>query len=134
MELVFKMSDFVVLQYKEGSLRYYGPTTELLLYPTSLRAPERVNAVATPAGYFLAGQLKEVPFVVNLQLELMLRPQGEMSCRNFKPDKDPYSSVLVTPDVSGRWGTTVPKIGGAICMRLSGGGWHSAIIAAALPN
>lgn len=135
-DLVFQMSDFVVNKFNSGTAKFFGQSADILLYPTPLRVPERVEAVPVENGYFLAGKLAQRPPVADLHLELLLRPKGEMSCHKskFDPARDPYSSVLVTPDLTGKWGATVPKIGGAICMRLVGGGWQSAVSAAALPG
>lgn len=134
-ELVFTMDDFVIKKYRSGATRFFGQSTELMMGPVLLRAPERVDAVLTDGGYFLTGRLSELPFVANLQVELMSRPKEQMSCHKskFNPERDPYSSLLVQPDATGKWGATVPKLGGGVCMRLVGGAWVSGITAAKLP-
>lgn len=134
-EFTLVMGDFIVKKYNNGKASYFGQTSDLSMFPMLLRAPERITAIPAEGGYFLAGQLAEVPFIANLKLELMLRPKGETSCNKtkFDPEKDPYSSVMVTPLQSGKWGATVPNIAGGICMRLIGGGWQSAVSAVILP-
>lgn len=134
-EFTLVMTDFIVKKYNNGKARYFGQSSDLYMFPMLLRAPERVAATSVENGYFLGGQLAEVPFVANLKLELLLRPKGETSCSKskFDPEKDPYSSVMVTPLPSGKWGATVPNTGGSICMRLIGGGWQSAVSPATLP-
>ncbi len=149
-EFVFTMDDFVIKKFKSGSLRFFGQTGDLLLYPVPLRTPEKAKAQPVDGGLFLTGRLTEVPFVADLHLEFLLRPKCQMSCRrtsvDFDPatckatqeiavdwDRDPYSSVLTAIDAKGKWGITVPKTGGAVCMRLTGGGWLSPVTAAELP-
>lgn len=134
-EFTLIMNDFIVKKFNSGKSKFFGQSTDLYMFPILLRTPERLEAVAVDNGYFVGGKLSEVPFVANLRLELMLRPKGEMSCikAKFDPDKDPYSSVSVTPDANGKWGATVPKVGGAVCMRLVGGGWKSAVSSVTLP-
>ncbi len=134
-ELTLVMTDFIVKKYNNGKARYFGQSSDLYMFPMLLRAPERITAASAGGGYFLSGQLAEVPFIANLKLELMLRSKGESSCSKIKfdPEKDPYSSVMVTPLPSGKWGATVPNTEGAICMRLIGGGWQSAVSPVILP-
>ena len=161
-EISFTMDDFVIKKYRTGQLRFFGQTTNLLLYATPLRLPDRIKAVATDGGYLLSGKLRETPFVANLQMEFILREKGQMSCRTtaslcpasgvcetgnkcdaakaevcstkpFNTATDPYVSLFQPIDSTGRYGLIVPKTGGAICMRLSGGGWLSPMSPVTMP-
>ena len=135
-EVTLVMSDFVVKRFETGTARFYGQSTNLLLFSQVLRAPKAVDAVLTDGNFFLTGTLEELPFVSNFHLEVMLRPKGQMRCdkKGFAPEKDLYSSVLVLPDPKGKWATMVPNLGGGVCLRLVGGGWVSPVAGATLPK
>ena len=150
-EIAFEMDDFVVKKFRTGALRFFGETKDLLLFPVLLKAPERVKAKSVENGLFVTGAIDGVaPFVAQLHLELMLRPKCQLSCRktvvHFDSstctpsdeitvdwNRDPYSSVSVDLRPNGSWGATIPRTGGAVCLRLVGGTWMSAVTAAELP-
>ena len=134
-EFIFTLDDFVINAYRSSTLRYYGQQTEMLLFPADLRQPERIDAVVAEGSWYVGGRLASVPPVSGLALEVMVRKAGETSCRKpgFDPDTHAYSSYITRIDAGGKWGVTVPKTGGAVCLRLVGGGWTSAVTSVRLP-
>jgi hypothetical protein len=134
-ELLYQMDDFILNQYRSGSLKFFGQNIELLTYPIILKAPENISATVNDGGYFVTGKLNSIPNVADLKVELMARPKGQVTCnkKGFDPDKDPYSSYYANVSSLGQWGVTVPKLGGAICTRLVGGNTKSLVVNVVLP-
>jgi hypothetical protein len=128
-EFIFQIDDFVLTKYRSGTLRFFGQNIELLLYPIILRPIDNVTAVKDDGGYFISGKLSVMPNASDLKIELLARPKGVMSCSksSFNPENDAYSSFSANVLSSGKWGTTIPKLGGAVCIRLMGGGASSIV-------